>query len=282
MNRRDEVPGAPPPLGTPARSLYDLVYHHKPPVSHGLGPAGLHEAMDISNMELYKDIILGKVPIEEGQSLATRQSRSSIRSNSSVTKPPSSLTESPSKSPITLTKSSSKSPSSITKSLSRSFSFKTLRDRIRRRRSSQVVVSGDDYSPKKHDDSNGANITGGALASYLRFSQKSSTWNSGHVWIIRLFLLCSDMFLKHISCTFYFFNLSTKYISRVISDVNIIFKYKFIYIKSICISLEWNTRMILASVDQVWKIWDDHSFFIGITKTSQCYPSTSNQVILIF
>ena len=85
MNRRDEVPGAPPPLGTPARSLYDLVYHHKPPVSHGLGPAGLHEAMDISNMELYKDIILGKVPIEEGQSLALKQSRSVIRSNSSVT-----------------------------------------------------------------------------------------------------------------------------------------------------------------------------------------------------
>ena len=203
MNRRDEVPGAPPPLGTPARSLYDLVYHHKPPVSHGLGPAGLHEAMDISNMELYKDIILGKVPIEEGQSLALKQSRSVIRSNSSVTKPPNSLTKSSSKSPILLTKSSSKSPilltkssskspilltkssskspSSITKSLSRSFSFKKLRDRIRPRRSSQTVVSVDDYSPKKHDDSNGANITGGALASYLRFSQKSSTCNSGHV-----------------------------------------------------------------------------------------------------
>ena len=244
MNRRDEVPGAPPPLGTPARSLYDLVYHHKPPVSHGLGPAGFHEAMDISNMELYKDIILGKVPIEEGQSLALKQSRSVIRSNSSVTKPPSSLTESPSKSPILLTKSSSKSPSSITKSLSRSFSFKKLRDRIRPRRSSQTVVSVDDYSPKKHDDSNGANITGGALASYLRFSQKSSTWNSGHVWfaqtmldacIILVFIICFNMFLKHILCTFYFFNLSTKFISTVISDI-----------KSIFMSLEWNTCIILA------------------------------------
>ena len=164
LNRRDQVPGAPPPLGTPARSLYDLVYHHKLPVSHGLGPAGLHEVMDISNMKLYKDIILGKAPIEEGQS------------NSSVIKPP----------PSNLTKSSSKSPISLTKLLSRSFSFKRLRDWIRRRRSSRV--RDDDYSPKKRDDNSGANINGGSLASYFRLSRKSSTWNSGHVWFAQTML----------------------------------------------------------------------------------------------
>ena len=143
------------PLGSPAKSLYDLIHHTPAPVSRAVSPGDFYSTMGASNMSLYRDMVLGNGPIDDGQSPALIKTRSIARSTSSV----------------------AKSPSGITKSPSRSFSFKHLREKISPRSASRAHVSDDEYSPKKHDDDNAANITGGALASYLRFAQ-SSTCNS--------------------------------------------------------------------------------------------------------